>query len=144
MLRDLPFISFFYTCLIIFFSVAGVPQTVLSASKSGTKQFLSLRHELIKTSKTEEQYTDIILLAKHKLAILHDQLSKIKSQINIRTQKKVNLSKIFIMLSRYPKASPISSTQTCVFVYFKLFGISYILLTLLILAYLLRIITKNL
>ena len=111
MLRDLPFISFFYACLIIFFSVAGVPQTVLSASKSGTKQFLSLRHELIKTSKTEEQYTDIILLAKHKLAILHDQLSKIKSQINIRNQKKVNLSKILISLSRYPKSSPISSTR---------------------------------
>ena len=52
-----------------------------------------------------------MLLAKHKLAILHDQLSKIKSQINIRSQKKINLSKLLISLSRYPKSSPISSAK---------------------------------
>ena len=111
MLRYMPFIPFFYACLIIFFSVAVFPHTALSANKSEIEQFLSLRHELIKTSKTEEQYTDIILLAKHKLAILHDQLSKIKSQINIRSQKKINLSKVLISLSRYPKSSPISSAK---------------------------------
>ena len=111
MLRYVPSISFFYACLIIFFSVAVFPHTALSANKSEIEQFLSLRHELIKTSKTEEQYTDIILLAKHKLAILHDQLSKIKSQINIRSQKKINLSKVLISLSRYPKSSPISSAK---------------------------------
>ncbi len=107
----MPFIPFFYACLIIFFSVAVFPHTALSANKSEIEQFLSLRHELIKTSKTEEQYTDIILLAKHKLAILQDQLSKIKSQINIRNQKKINLSKVLISLSRYPKSSPISSAK---------------------------------
>ena len=111
MLRYMPFIPFFYACLIIFFSVAVFPHTALSANKSEIEQFLSLRHELIKTSKTEEQYTDIILLAKHKLAILQDQLSKIKSQINIRSQKKINLSKVLISLSRYPKSSPISSAK---------------------------------
>ncbi len=105
------FIPFFHACLIIFFSVAVFPHTALSANKSEIEQFLSLRHELIKTSKTEEQYTDIILLAKHKLAILHDQLSKIKSQINIRSQKKISLSKVLISLSRYPKSSPISSAK---------------------------------
>ena len=53
MLRYMPFIPFFYACLIIFFSVGGFPHTTLSASKSEIEQFLSLRHELIKTSKTE-------------------------------------------------------------------------------------------
>ena len=101
---------FFLIGLITSFFAVALPHSAIGSKRDNIENFLSLKQELAKTKKTEQDYKTIILLAKRKVTMLSARLTEISLKLKAQKQKKRQLLMAVISLSRYPKPSPISST----------------------------------
>ena len=101
---------FFLIGLITSFFAVALPHSAIGSKRDNIENFLSLKQELAKTKKTEQDYKTIILLAKRKVTMLNERLAEIGLKLKSSKKKKRQLLAALISLARHPKPSPISST----------------------------------